>query len=109
MEDVFQKVNELLPFYLPLFTDRQKEILQLYFYEDLSLAEIAENLSISRNGVFDTIKKGEKALEQYESLLHLYQNYEKRSKLYKELLKLNDLQVNKIVDELNRLEEEEYE
>ncbi len=109
MDDMFNKVNELLPFYLPLLSQRQKEILQLYFYEDLSLAEIAENLEISRNAVHDAIKKGEKALEEYESLLHLYQNYKKRSKLYEELLKLNNVQVDKIVDELNTLEEEEYE
>ena len=63
MENQFDYINELMPFYLRLLTERQQEILKLYFYEDLSLTEIAENLNISRNGVYDTLKKAEKSLD----------------------------------------------
>ena len=53
----FEKVNGLIPFYENLLTERQREIIKFYYYEDLSLAEIAENLEISRNAVYDTIRK----------------------------------------------------
>ena len=56
MNDKFEHVNLLLPFYGKLLSERQLEILKYYYYEDLSLSEIAENLSISRNAVFDALK-----------------------------------------------------
>ncbi len=64
--DKFEYYNQLLPFYSDLLTQRQKEIMEMYFFEDLSLTEIAENLQISRNAVYDTIKKGENLLKEYE-------------------------------------------
>lgn len=64
MENQFDYINELMPFYLSLLTERQQEILKLYFYEDLSLTEIAENLNISRNGVYDTLKKSRKKFKR---------------------------------------------
>ena len=49
----------LLDFYGPVLTDKQRVILTEYYDEDLSLAEIAENLGITRQGVRDAIKHGE--------------------------------------------------
>ena len=51
----------LLDFYGPVLTDKQRVILTEYYDEDLSLAEIAENLGITRQGVRDAIKHGEAA------------------------------------------------
>ena len=53
----------LLDFYGPVLTDKQRVILTEYYDEDLSLAEIAENLGITRQGVRDAIKPGEAALD----------------------------------------------
>ena len=53
----------LLDFYGPVLTDKQRVILTEYYDEDLSLAEIAENLGITRQGVRDAIKHGEAALD----------------------------------------------
>jgi len=53
----------LLDFYGPVLTEKQRVILTEYYDEDLSLAEIAENLGITRQGVRDAIKHGEAALE----------------------------------------------
>ena len=61
----------LLDFYGDLLTPRQKELLKLYYEEDLSLGEIAENYRISRQAVFDQIHRGEKTLEKYEEKLGL--------------------------------------
>ena len=57
--------------YSPLLTDRQREIMELYYNEDESLAEIAENTGITRQGVRDWIKKTEAQLESFESALSL--------------------------------------
>ena len=56
----------LFDFYGELLTDRQKEFFDLYYNEDLSLAEIAENAGISRQGVRDVIVRAEAAMQEVE-------------------------------------------
>ncbi len=56
----------LLDFYGELLTDKQRECCDLHFNEDLSLGEIAEQLGISRQAVWDNIRRGESALEETE-------------------------------------------
>ena len=59
----------LLDFYGAVLTDKQRAILTEYYDEDLSLAEIAENFGITRQGVRDAIKHGEAALDGLEAKL----------------------------------------
>jgi len=59
----------LLDFYGPVLTDKQRVILTEYYDEDLSLAEIAENLGITRQGVRDAIKRAEALLFEMEECL----------------------------------------
>lgn len=54
-----------------MLTDKQTDSLDLYYNQDLSLAEIAEHLHITRQGVRDNIKRGEKQLLEYEENLGL--------------------------------------
>lgn len=68
--DRVEKIN-LFDVYETLLTDREKEIFKYYYYEDLSLSEISENLNITRTGVFNTLKKVEEKLLQYENNLKL--------------------------------------
>jgi len=56
----------LFDFYGDLLTDHQKEFFDLYYNEDLSLAEIAENYGITRQGVRDVIARAEAALTELE-------------------------------------------
>ena len=56
----------LLDFYGEVLTERKKEVLDMYYNEDLSLAEIADQIGISRQGVRDLIKRGELQLKKYE-------------------------------------------
>lgn len=56
----------LLDFYGDVLTDKQKDIMEQYYYEDLSLAEIAENFGITRQGVRDAIKRSESILQELE-------------------------------------------
>ena len=58
-------------FYGELLTEKQSRAIDLYYNQDLSLAEIAEPLGVTRQGVRDAIKRGEKQLLEYEEKLGL--------------------------------------
>ena len=77
MADVEARVelNWLLDFYGPLLTEHRREVLRLYCEEDLSLAEIAEQLGITRQGVSDAMQKGRRQLNDYEAKLGLAGRY----------------------------------
>lgn len=80
MEELFE-VGMLLDFYGQLITKRQYEILDLHYNNDYSLAEIAEHLNISRQGVYDNIKRGKALLNEYEKKLGLVKRFtEQRQK-----------------------------
>ena len=66
MEDSTLRMALLFDFFGELLTDKQREYFDLYFNEDLSLSEIAENAGISRQGVRAFIVKAESALNEYE-------------------------------------------
>ncbi|MGI6509344.1 MAG: YlxM family DNA-binding protein [Erysipelotrichaceae bacterium] len=102
----FEYFNELMPFYQSLLTERQNEILQYYYFEDLSITEIAELLSISRNAVHDTLKKSTSQITKYEEKLGLYSSYKKRMKLFEQLKLLDINQVDNIVNELINMEDQ---
>lgn len=65
------KVALLLDYYSPMLTEKQRDVIDLYYNEDLSLAEIAEHESITRQGVRDSIKRGEQTLFELEDALGL--------------------------------------
>ena len=74
MDNVYE-IGLLLDFYGQLLTTRQYEIMDLHYNNDYSLAEIAEQLDISRQGVFDNIKKGKVALNDLEKKLNLVKRF----------------------------------
>ncbi len=61
----------LYDFYGSLLTQKQQEIYDLYYQQDLSLGEIAELQGVSRPAVYDLLKRAEEALENYETKLGL--------------------------------------
>ena len=81
MEDRF-KISILLDHYGPLLTEKQLDIMSLYYNEDLSLAEISEINKTSRQEIYDLIKRCCKQLLVYEKKLELMkkQNYRLRKK-----------------------------
>lgn len=87
----------LYDFYSSLFSEKQKEYFEDYYFNNLSLAEISENIGISRNAVHKSIKLIEKKLLFYENKLSLY---EKNIKLNEIVKKIND---EKVKEELERL------
>ncbi|MFB9770545.1 putative DNA-binding protein [Lactiplantibacillus modestisalitolerans] len=74
------RINSLFEFYEPLLTNKQKEYIQLYYADDYSLGEIAAEFSVSRQAVYDNIKRTEKILEGYETKLHLYEDFVERNR-----------------------------
>lgn len=78
----------LLDFYGDLLSDRKRSVMNMYYNEDLSLAEVAIEIGISRQGVRDLIKKSEEELFEYEEKLGLAQ---KINSLEKSAQKLNSL------------------
>lgn len=69
------EVSFLLDFYGEMLTDRQREAVESYYFEDLSLAEIADNQGISRQGVRDAIKRSETLLFEMEERLGLARKF----------------------------------
>jgi predicted DNA-binding protein YlxM (UPF0122 family) len=65
------RMNLLYDFYGGLLTVKQREIVRMYYGDDMSLAEIAVNVNISRQGVHDALRKAAAALEGYERKLGL--------------------------------------
>ncbi len=70
----------LLDFYGNMLTERQREIMNLYYEDNLSLSEIAEELNISKQGVSDSLKHSEKVLYDTESKLKLMEQQFKNEK-----------------------------
>ncbi len=75
MKNQAYRMTMLFDFYGDLLTDRQKEFYDLYYNDDLSLAEIAENYDITRQGVRDIIVRAERTLEEVEEQTGLIRRF----------------------------------
>ncbi len=71
------KMSLLFDFYGPLLTERQQSIYEMYFHEDLSLGEISEEFDVSRQAVYDMLKRSTQTLEQMEGKLGLVKRYQR--------------------------------
>lgn len=94
------QVNLLFDFYAPLLKGKQREYLELYYLDDLSLGEIAEMHEVSRQAVYDHIKRAEKQLFEYDEKLRLAWKHEQRMNV---LNRMNEL-VQGLTDEAAREE-----
>ncbi|NRD78848.1 putative DNA-binding protein [Bacillus sp. BRMEA1] len=82
------RMNYLYDFYQSLLTPKQQSYMSLYYLDDYSLGEIAEEYDISRQAVYDNIKRTEAMLEEYEDKLLLFQKFQDRTKLLNQLKEL---------------------
>lgn len=69
------EISYLLDFYGQVLTEKQREVMEQYYNDDLSLAEIAANFGITRQGVRDSIKRGETILLDLEEKVGFAQRY----------------------------------
>ena len=107
----------LLDFYGDILTERQKDMLDMYYNEDCSLSEIAENYSISRQGVRSVLKKGETILVEMEEKLGLVARFikmrDKSTEIASELdlinTKINNddisSKIHSLIDEIKEMAE----
>lgn len=85
------EIGLLFEQYKMLLTDKQREIVSFYYNEDYSLGEISENLNVSRQSVYDTLKRSEKILKDYEAKLGLVKKSKERENFTQDIY-------NKVVD-----------
>ncbi|SHD76988.1 YlxM family DNA-binding protein [Schnuerera ultunensis] len=90
---MFERIVEvgiLFDFYGKLLSERQFTAIELYYVHDLSLAEIGEELGISRQSVYDTLKRAEENLYEYEKTLGLVRKFKYNREEIDKLFKLMD-------------------
>lgn len=110
-------ISLLLDFYGDILSERQSEMLDMYYNDDCSLSEIAENFSISRQGVRSVLKKGETILMEMENKLQLASRFvkvrNKSTEIASELELINaninnddiSSKINSLIDEVKELAE----
>lgn len=94
------QIGLLFDFYGQFLTEKQRKVMHLYFENDYSLGEIAENLHVSRQAIHDMIKKAKKTLYECEERLGLAKKFTVREKAIKQI----DLITQEI---LQQMEDEE--
>ena len=82
------KIGFLLDFYGDVLSERRRTVLDYYYNDDLSLAEIADEIGISRQGVRDLIKKAEEELYFYEEKLGLAERFRRTRQQAEHLMEL---------------------
>ena len=70
------EISYLLDFYGEVLTEKQRDVMEQYYNDDLSLAEIADNFGITRQGVRDSIKRGEGILLELEEKVGFAKRYQ---------------------------------
>lgn len=104
------RMNYLFDFYQSLLTDKQRNYLERYYLLDESLSEIAETFKVSRQAVYDNIRRTDELLEDYETRLGLYEKFEERQQLINsiqtELAKatINKDKINQYIEALQKIE-----
>ena len=79
------RMNFLFDFYQALLTEKQRSYMELYYLDDHSLGEIAGSYEISRQAVYDNIRRTEAMLEEYEDKLRLLEKFQQRQRMLQEL------------------------
>jgi len=79
------RITRLFDVYGRLLTDRQQRLLRLYFHDDLSLSEIAERFAVTRQAVYDALRRSTEELERLEDALRLVVAAEAEDRRYRVL------------------------
>lgn len=90
MKNQAYRMTLLFDFYGEMLTDRQKEFYDLYYNEDLSLTEIAENYNMSRQGVRDAIVRAEATLTELEDKTGIIKRFQEQTQDLRQLQELAD-------------------
>lgn len=102
------RMNFLFDFYQALLTEKQRSYMEYYYLDDLSLGEIAEEYEISRQAVYDNIRRTGAMLEEYERKLMLFEKFQHRKAIINELaekVKSGNAEPAEMLDLIDRLKE----
>lgn len=105
----FTRINLLYDFYGQLLTERQGKFIELYYSQNLSLGEIAEDYPISRQAIRDVLKRAENTLFQYEEKMGLVQKFLNKNQKLREALTLLDSENGKKIERVRKIIEETLE
>lgn len=100
MLDKYLKYGKLYDYYSDVLNERHKKIINQYYLMDLSLKEISENLGITRQGVYDLLKRAEKNLDEIDSKLNIIKKQEK----FKKNIQKKAEEINKNIEEENYID-----
>ncbi|MCL6452997.1 MAG: YlxM family DNA-binding protein [Alicyclobacillus sp.] len=99
------RIGDLYDLYGALLTARQREMVELYYLDDWSLAEVASHLQVSRQAVHDHLRRATEQLEHYEATLHLLESGRKTHAAVVDLLAVwDEIGPSMPVEERDRLE-----
>jgi predicted DNA-binding protein YlxM (UPF0122 family) len=84
------RLTLLYDFYGELLTNKQKQVFEMHYQNDLSLSEIGEELSISRQAVRDQLKRTEKILIEYEEKLRLVERFQEHQRAVRNMKSILD-------------------
>lgn len=102
MLDKNVRFSLLLEVYGELLTEKQREIFKLYYDEDFSLAEIAEDVGVTRQAVLDTIRKSERNLLSFEQKLKIIEKRERVTEILEKIKASNDKdEIDNLVDKID--------
>ncbi len=98
-----RRMNDLLDWYENLLTTKQKAVMHLYYQQDYSLREIAQELEVSHNAIYDIIMRASNRLEAIEAQVKVLALYQKLQTQI-EALKAKDIDaIQEIIAELEKL------
>ena len=107
IEDLLSRKEHIISLYdvyKELLTEKQRDYFESYYYNDMSLSEIAEISSVSRNAVFSSLKQIETILAEYEEKISLSKKNEKLQAIILKYENSENNEVQEIIKELKEME-----
>lgn len=100
MVEKLVEVGTLFDFYGKLLSEKQYSVVELYYIHDLSLAEIGDEIGVTRQGVFDILKRSEQKLYQYEKKLGLVEKFYSSHKRIRAIIDISEeiIEIGKTID-----------
>lgn len=90
MVDKLVEIGILFDFYGKLLTEKQYLVIKLYYLEDLSLGEIGDEINVTRQGIFDLLRRGEQNLYKYEENLGLVNKFNSNHEHIKSIINISN-------------------
>ncbi|MBP2640142.1 MAG: putative transcriptional regulator with domain containing protein [Firmicutes bacterium] len=81
-------IAALYDFYGPLLTVKQRQCIEMHYLHDMSLSEIGIEFAISRQAVYDILRRAEQILEEYEDALHLVERNRQQQRIVQQVYEL---------------------